>query len=222
MPRWRATILPMRRASTLLGSPIALLLLVGCTQGSERDLARYYDDRGLFVVNLPAANDVTVTPPQPAQDGPGLLTGVISSPPAPSPSPQAAIGGFDAAASGQPDQTVYQAFAVTADEFDDLDQMALYFLTGDPLFDVVIDDPARLDGSPARLIVADAREGGEVTSSVAAAMTLGDGETGYLIAALFPPGGWDAERADFERIVRSFRSDVPPGLETFPVDGQAP
>ena len=212
----------MSRGSTLLVSLIALLLLVGCTQGSERDLARYYDDRGLFVVNLPAANDVTVTPPQPAQDGPGLLTGVISSPPAPSPSPQAAIGGFDAAASGQPDQTVYQAFAVTADEFDDLDQMALYFLTGDPLFDVVIDDPARLDDSPARLIVADAREGGEVTSSVAAAMTLGDGETGYLIAAIFPPGGWDTERADFERIVRSFRSDVPPGVETFPVGGQAP
>ena len=148
MPRWRATILPMRRASTLLVSPIALLLLAGCTQGSERDLARYYDDRGLFFVNLPAANDVTVTPPQPPQDGPSLLTGVISSPPAPSPSPQAAIGGFDAAASGQPDQTVYQAFAVTADEFDDLDQMALYFLTGDPIFDVVIDDPARLDGAP--------------------------------------------------------------------------
>jgi hypothetical protein len=221
MPRWRATILPMRRAWTLLVSPIALLLLVGCGQGSERDLARYYDERGLFVVNLPAANDITVTAPQPAQNGPGLLTGVISSPPAPSPSPQAAIGGFDAAASGEPDQTVYQAFAVTAGEFDDLDQMALYFLAGDPLFDVVIDDPARLDGSPARLIVADAREGGEVTSSVAAAITLGDGETGYLIAAIFPPGGWDAERADFERIVRSFRSDVPPGLETFPVDDQA-
>ena len=49
----------------------------------------------------------------------------------------------------------------------------------------------------------------------------GDGATGYLIVAIFPPGGWDDERDDFERIVRSFRTDVPPGLETFPVDGQA-
>jgi len=52
-------------------------------------------------------------------------------------------------------------------------------------------------------------------------MTLGDGAIGYLVVAIFPPGGWDDERADFERIVRSFRTDVPPGLETFPVDGQA-
>ena len=64
-------------------------------------------------------------------------------------------------------------------------------------------------------------QGGDVTSSVAAAMTLGDGATGYLVVAIFPGGGWDDERADFERIVRSFRTDVPPGLETFPVDGQA-
>jgi hypothetical protein len=78
-----------------------------------------------------------------------------------------------------------------------------------------------VDGEPGRLIVADIVRGGEVTSSVAAAMTLGDRATGYLIVAIFPPGGWDDERDDFERIVRSFRTDVPPGLETFPVDGQA-
>lgn len=221
MPRWRATILHMRRVPTLLVSLITLLLLAACARESESDFARYYDDRGLFAVSLPAANDIVVTPPQPAQRGPGLLTGVIASPPAPSPSPASAIGSFDVAAGGEPDQTVYQAFAVTADGFDDLDQMALYFLTGDPIVDVVIDDPARLDGEPARLIVADIERGGGVTSSVAAAMTLGDGVTGYLIVAVFPPGGWDDERTEFERIVRSFRSDVPPGLETFPVDGQA-
>lgn len=221
MSRWRATILHVGRAPTLLISLIALVLFVSCDRQSERDFARYYDEQGLFALNLPAANEITVTPPQPAQDGPGLLTGVISTPPAPSPSPAPSIGGLDAAASGQPDQTIYQAFAISSDGFDDLDQMALYFLTGDPIVDVVIDDPTRLDGSPARLIVADVRQGGEVTSSVAAAITLGDGRTGYLIAAVFPPDGWDAERVDFERIVRSFRSDVPPGLETFPVEAQA-
>jgi hypothetical protein len=108
-----------------------------------------------------------------------------------------------------------------ADGFDDLDQMALYYLTGDPIVDVTIDGSTHVDGNPARLIVADIDQGGEVTSSVAAAMTLGDGTTGYLILAIFPPGGWDDERDDFERIVRSFRTDVPPGLETFPVDARA-
>jgi len=195
---------------------------MACAHDSGREFARYYDEQGLFALNLPAANDITVTPPQPAQSGPGLLTGVVSSPPAPSPSPASgAFGGIGVAAQGEPDQTVYQAFAVTADGFDDLDQMALYFLTGDPIVDVTIDDSTRVDGDPARLIVADIDQGSEVTSSVAAAMTLGDGATGYLIVAIFPPGGWDDERDDFERIVRSFRADVPPGLETFPVDGQA-
>jgi hypothetical protein len=213
----------MRRVPTLLVSLITLLPCAACAHDSGREFARYYDEQGMFALNLPAANDITVTPPQPAQSGPGLLTGVVSSPPAPSPSPASGGfgGGIDVAAQGEPDQTVYQAFAVTADGFDDLDQMALYFLTGDPIVDVTIDDATRLDGDPARLIVADVDRGGGVTSSVAAAMTLGDGETGYLIVAIFPPGGWDDERVDFERIVRSFRTDVPPGLETFPVDGGA-
>jgi hypothetical protein len=130
--------------------------------------------------------------------------------------------GFDPASAVEPDQTVYQAFAVTTDGFDSLDQMALYFLTGDPVVDVVIDDPTRLDGDPGKLVVADVRNGDQVNTSVAAAMTLGDGNTGYLIAAIFPPGGWDDERADFERIVASFDSKVPPGFESFPVQDQTP
>ena len=161
MPRWRATILPMRRVPTLLVSLIILLPCVACAHDSGREFARYYDEQGLFALNLPAANDITVIPPQPAQRGPDLLTGVVSSPPAPSPSPASgAFGGIDVAAQGEPDQTVYRAFAVTADGFDDLDQMALRFLTGDPIVDVVIDDPTRVDGDPARLIVADIDQAG--------------------------------------------------------------
>ena len=99
--------------------------------------------------------------------------------------------------------------------------MALFFLTGDPVIDVLIDDRATLGGDEARLIVADVNNAGTVTAGVAAAMTLGDGETGYLIAAVFPPGDWDTERDDFRRIVSSFRSSVPPGLRTFPVTEQA-
>ena len=202
----------------------ALVLLTACSQDHGRAFARYYDDQGLFTVNLPEANDITVTPPQPAsRGGAGLLTGVVSSPPAPSTSPSPALSaGFDPASSVEPDQTIYQAFAVTTDGFDDLDQMALYFLTGDPVVDVVVDDATRLNGDPGKLVVADVRNGDQVNASVAAAMTLGDGDTGYLIAALFPPGGWDDERADFERVVESFDSHVPPGFESFPVDAETP
>lgn len=200
---------------------IVLGLLAACANDPGRDFARYYDGEGMFTLNLPAANDVTVTQPQSGQEGPDLLTGVVSSPPAPSPSPASAFGGGFGAAEEPPDQTVYQAFAVASEDFDDLDEMALFFLTGDPVIDVLIDDRATLGGDEARLIVADVNNAGTVTAGVAAAMTLGDGETGYLIAAVFPPGDWDAERDDFRRIVSSFRSSVPPGLRTFPVTEQA-
>ena len=201
---------------------IVLGLLSACANDPSRDFARYYDEEGMFTLNLPAANDVTVTQPQSGQEGPDLLTGVVSSPPAPSPSPASAFGGgFGGAAEEPPDQTVYQAFAVASQEFDDLDEMALFFLTGDPVIDVLIDDRATMGGDEARLIVADVNNGGTVTAGVAAAMTLGDGETGYLIAAVFPPGDWDTEQADFRRILSSFRSSIPPGLQTFPVTEQA-
>jgi hypothetical protein len=62
---------------------------------------------------------------------------------------------------------------------------------------------------------------GELTASLALAMTLGEGGTGYLVAAVFPAGEWQAERLDFLRVLESFRADVPPGLGTFPVTGQA-
>jgi len=122
----------------LLAAVTGALLLGGCSQDDGRDLARYYDEQGLFTVDLPAENELAVTPPQPAQDGPGLLTGVVSSPPAPSPQAQPGLG--SALAPTEPtDQTIYQAFAVTSDGFEDLDEMALYFLTGDPIVDVVVD-----------------------------------------------------------------------------------
>ncbi|HJU57214.1 MAG TPA: hypothetical protein VJ774_00540 [Actinomycetota bacterium] len=203
---------PLRATFLIVG------LLAACANDPSREFARYYDQEGLFTLNLPAANDVTVTQPQTGQQGPDLFTGVVSSPPAPSPSPASGLGGgFGATAEEPPDQTIYQALAVASEDFDDLDEMALFFLTGDPVIDVLIDDQAKMGGDDARMIVADVNNAGSVTAGVAAAMTLGDGETGYLIAAVFPPGEWDAEQADFLRIVQSFRSSVPPGLQTFPV-----
>lgn len=210
----------MRKLYPYAGTFIAALALAACSQDSGRDFARYYDEQGLFIVDLPSANDITVAPPQPAEEGPGMLTGVVSSPPAPSPAPQSGFG-LGVTASEEPDQTTYRAFAVTSDGFTTLEEMTLFFVTGDPLVDVLIDDRARFDGSPARLVVADVVNSGQVTASIAVAVTLGDGDTGFLLAAIFPPGSWDSERGDFERVLASFHSDVPPGLATFPVVGQA-
>ena len=199
---------------------IVSLALGACGRDGGRELARYYDERGLFTVDLPAENDIVVTPPQPAQDGPGLLSGVVSSPPAPSPQAQPGLGA-SLAQTEEPDQTIYQAFAVASDGFEDLDEMALYFLTGDPIVDVVVDDRIRVDGKIGRLVVADVRNDGDLTASVAVALTLGDAGTGFLVAAIFPPGSWDDERFDFERVLRSFRTQVPPGLTTFPMGAGA-
>jgi hypothetical protein len=58
---------------------------------------------------------------------------------------------------------------------------------------------------------------GTTTASVAAAVTLGPAGTGFLVIAVFPPGGWDDERGDFLRVLESFRTTLPPGIEQFPM-----
>ena len=70
-----------------------------------------------------------------------------------------------------------------------------------------------------RSVVADSIQDGEARSSVAVAFSLGRGDVGYLIAALFPPGEWEAQEPDLLRLVASFRAEVPPGLRTFPLSG---
>jgi len=193
------------------------LALAACSGGEGRELAPYYDPLGYFTVDLPTANALVVAPPRPAQDGPSLLTGVLAQPPAPSPAPQGRLSAFDLTQVEPPDQTVYQILAVTTDGFADLEEMGLYFITGNPAIDVQADEPIRIDGDPGRLLVADVVEARRVTAGVAVAMTLGQEGTGFLIVAVFPAGRWEAERADLERVLASFRGQVPPGLETFPV-----
>jgi hypothetical protein len=97
--------------------------------------------------------------------------------------------------------------------------MSLYFLTGDPTIDLKDQGPIEVDGAPGLLVVADSLQGGKPRASLAVATSLGHDGTGYLLAAVFPPGSWSAEEADFLHVVRSFRGDVPPGLRTFPVTG---
>jgi hypothetical protein len=205
----------------LLGVCALAVSLAACSGDSGREFARYYDPEGFFVTNLPAAHDITVTPPQAAGDGPGLLTGVVASPPQPSPSAPT-TGALGIAQEEPQDQTIYEALAISTSGFDDLEQMGLYFLTGDPAIDVQIDDPVRIDGHEGRLLVADITQDGEATASLAAALTLGEDGTGFLVAAVFPPGRWEAEREDFFSVLGSFRANIPPGLETFPVTGGAP
>jgi hypothetical protein len=203
-----------------IAASILALAVAACSDDGGREFARYYDPQGLFTTNLPAANEITVTPPQMGGEGPSLLTGVISSPPLPSPEPQAGLTAFDLSQTEPPDQTVYRAFAITTNDFEDLDQMGLFLLTGEPSIDVQLDQGVRMDGLEARLLVADILRGGDPAATAAAAFTLGTDETGYILIAVFPPGEWDAERDDFMRILESFRADVPPGLETFPVTGE--
>jgi hypothetical protein len=211
----------MRR--TAIATAMAAMALVACSTGKNRDFARYYDPEGLFSANLPAANDIAVAPSEPPSQGPSVLTGVISTPPAPSPSPSSAFGGgltdLGAQTTGPQDQTVYQALAVTTGTFDDLPQMALAILTGNPIVDVQIEQEMRLGGVAGELIVADVVRDGQKVAGVAAAFTLGRQGVGYIVLAIFPPGEWADERSDFLKVVGSFRPGVPPGMRAFPLAG---
>lgn len=198
------------------------LALASCSEQSGRAFATYYDPQGLFSTSLPAANTITVTPPQSTQDGPSLLTGVVAAPPQPAAQSGTAFGGGSVLPTEMPsDQTVYEAFAISTSDLEDLDAMVLYFLTGDPSVDVLEQEPITVADSAGRLLVVDVSTDGAVSASVAAAVTLGTGGTGYLVAAIFPPGEWDAERDDFLRMLDSFTSKVPPALSTFPLQQQA-
>jgi hypothetical protein len=208
-----------------IATAMAAMALVACSTGKNRDFARYYDPEGLFSANLPAANDIAVAPSDPTSQGPSVLTGVVSTPPAPSPSPSSAFGGgglTDLGAQTEPqDQTVYQALAVTTGTFDDLPQMALAILTGNPIVDVQIEQEMRLGGIAGELIVADVVRNGQTVAGVAAAFTLGRRGVGYIVLAIFPPGEWADERSDFLEVVGSFRPGVPPGMRAFPLAGGA-
>jgi hypothetical protein len=208
----------MRR---IAGVAALALALASCSTESGRDFASYYDPQHYFVANLPAANDLEVTPPQPSLNGPGLLSGVISRPPQPSPSPSTGLGGIAVAPTETPDQTIYQALVLTTGTFQSLDQMALFFLTGDPTVDVLLEEPLRIDANEGRLLVADVSQDGTTTAGVAAAISLGRDGTGYVILAVFPPGQWSSQEDDFLRVVESFRAEVPPPFESFPMAASA-
>jgi hypothetical protein len=212
----------MRRTVLRALGPVLVtaLALAACVSAKERQLAFYYDPQRLFSTRLPAANEIRAVPPEAASGGPRVLSGVISLPPVPSPSPQSPFGGLGSGLAQQvtpSDRTVYEVFAVTTDAFADLDAMAVAVITGDPSVDVRGERAVRMDGLPARLVVADIVRGGETLSSVAVAMTLGERGTGYLLLAIFPPGQWETEEPDFLRVLGSFRTETPPPVWTYPL-----
>jgi hypothetical protein len=203
-----------------IGPLLAGAVLASCVPAQSRELATYYDPRGLFSADLPAANSVTVTAAQRGAAGASVLSGVVASPPQPSPSGAAGLGGgFGAIAQQAPtgDQTLYQVLVVTTDAFDPLESMYVYFLTGRPSVDVREERPIDIGGTDGRLVVADFTQAGSPQAGVAAAFTLGSDGVGYIVAAVFPPGEWDRERPDFSRVVDSFTPGVPSGLSSFPL-----
>ncbi|MGQ0670733.1 MAG: hypothetical protein ACT4PO_13850 [Actinomycetota bacterium] len=208
----------MRRFAAVL--VVVVLALAACGGGKSRSFDRYYDPQALFATDLPRGNDVTVaTSQEPSPDGPAILAGVVSAPPQPSPAATTGFLGGGLAQQTPTDQTVYEMFVVTTDSFTDVRDMVLMFLTSDPNVDVREDQAVQIDGVPGRLVVADVLDGVEAQSSLAAAFTLGEDGTGFVVAALFPPGEWDAERSDFFKVLASFKRHVPPGIRAAPLAG---
>jgi hypothetical protein len=209
------------RARAGIVAVLGCLLLPACIGSANRDLARYYDPQGLFSADLPAANTLSVTPAQSGHRTSSVLTGVVASPAQPSASPSSALGDQLGAGIGQQapvgDRTMYEVFVVTTNGFDSLDGMTLYYLTADPAVDVRDEQRVEVAQSDGRLVVADIHQSGSVVASVAAAFTLGSHGIGFIVAAVFPPGGWSGERSDFSRIVDSVRPNVPSGVANFPL-----
>jgi hypothetical protein len=196
------------------------LALTGCARSQTRDLARYYDPEGLFSADLPAANNLSVTAAEQGQGSSSVLSGVVASPPQPSASPASALGGGLGGLAAQApagDQTLYQVLAVTTDGFPTIEAMSLYFLTADPAIDVREERSITVGGDTGRLVVADVLRSGDPGAGIAVAFTLGGDGVGYIVAAVFPPGDWSREEADFTRITGSLDTGVPPGLASFPL-----
>jgi hypothetical protein len=205
----------MQRFLPLLAMIALALLLSGCAGSKERALERYYDPRGLFTAELPAANDVQVVEPQNATSGPSIVSGVTSIPAAPSPSSGAATGLGDVTAQ-QGDVTVYQVLVVSSQVPTTLQELASVQLD-DPNADLRSRETTTVDGDEALLVVSDyAATDTNGPYTLASASVLSKG-LGYQIFAAFPVGTWESERDSFLDVLRSFRTEVSPGVPLAPL-----
>lgn len=200
------------RGAIVATAILAASAIAGCggPSGPTRDFVEYHDPDGVFIADLPAGHTFAPTDPRPeSQTAPGILAGVIAEPPGAA-SPSSALGGGTALAT-DPDETSFQILVLTSSGFESLDDMVLSYLTADPLIDVREERPTRVDGDPGRLVVADVFRDDVPVAGIAAVFSLGHGGTGFILASVFPPGTWEAERSDFLWVLRSFRVDLPPG-----------
>lgn len=192
------------------------IALVACGEGGRaRDLVEYHDPGGIFAVSLPTASEFTVaTPSSDSPESPGLLAGVLA---APGQTQTPAIGGGLAIGQGAGDRTSFQVLVVSAAGFESLDDMVTFFLAAQAGFDTRVREDVEVDGDRGRLIVSDVLRAGAPYAGLAAVFSLGHDGVGSVIATVFPPGDWGAERDGFLAIVRSFRTDVSPAETALPV-----
>jgi hypothetical protein len=190
------------------------LVLVGCSGTSPRSLERYYDPQGAFSAELPATNTIQVAQPQAGASGPSIVAGVTSTPATPSPS----AGGLGditglgtGAATGSSNQTLYRVLVIANGTFQTPQDVALLQLD-DPAADLKVQQQLTIGGRRGLLIVADyAATTTSPAYSIASGFTL-NGPLAYWIFAAFPQGQWDAEQAEFLQVLRSFRTNVAPGV----------
>ena len=202
---------PLRSIALALALPLAV---VACG-GGGRELVAYHDPEGYFSIALPVGHDLMPSTPQEGPSGPGLLAGVTAEPPAAAASALGATSTFVTAPTG--DETRFQVLVVSGETFRSVGDLALYFLTGDPGFDVIDQRASELGGLPARLIAGTASEDGVETVGVAAVFALSpDGSIAYVVASVFRPGGWPGERDDLLAVAAAFRTAVPPGFGSIP------
>jgi hypothetical protein len=202
-----------------LGLAIVLMVaLAACSSGSSVATRRYYDPSGLFSARLPAANDLLVMPKQSVEGSAPLLSGVLAIPPqaSPSPSNQPFSGGVTPVT--QQDTAIYAVFAVKASAAKSIGQFATSLLSGTVGPSLVMQQRISADGLQGLLAVVDHHDDTNPANDYtdASAFFL-QGDVGYWLRELFPPGQWGERREAFLLILRSFRPSVPPGLPAVPL-----
>ena len=174
-------------------------------------MSRYYDPSGLFAVDLPVEDAVSPVPSQ-SSDGDAqlaLLGGVQAAPQPPEQST-----GFFGASATQQDQTIYFVFVYDAPLFNSTSDLVSLVSTLEGV-DLRVERATTIGGRAGRLVVTD-HENESGPFSVASGFLL-EGDVAYWIAALFPQGDWDRQEDDFTRILESFRTQLPAGIDAFPV-----
>jgi hypothetical protein len=204
----------MRRAAAAVGMA---LLLAACSGSTSRPLERYYDPQGLFSADLPAADTIHVIAAQPSTSGPSLMSGVSSMPAAASPSASAAdLTGLGTTTTVATDQTQFRVIVIANGSYQTPQDLSLLQLD-DPSADLKVQQPVTIGGRKGLLVVADYPATSTSPAYSVASGFLLDGTLAYWISAAFPAGQWDSQEAGFLQVLRSFRTNISPGVRIAPI-----